>query len=148
MYRAKDDGDSMENDIRQGLNLLEEYAEIISTASAYLKEEFENSPLIYGGAERYILLGLGQIFKVCKLVIGKYYSEKSYEVSKYIKILEKHKILPPWLAIRLTDKVECISFFSQEDCLKDINKAQVYNWLDEIVSDFKHFKKYVLEYIN
>ncbi|SCX75990.1 hypothetical protein [Alkaliphilus peptidifermentans] len=130
-------------EIRRKLNKLDEYAEILSVASTYSKEDFINNPLIYGGAERFTILGYQNILEVSTLVIKHCQFPNTKNL---IKTLESNRVFPNWLSANINGRIKYI-YTLEYDYLKLMNKDELYNLLPEIVSDLRHFRKYVLEYV-
>lgn len=125
------------------LNQLESFTEIISIATGFMKEDFIHDPLIYGGANRYILLGLEHIRDIGMMLCDIYGLDMTEH--ELPKLLAKNKIFPHWLAENL---LNINTFFRQQhDEYEEKDPALLYGKLDQIVSDFRHFKKYVLEYL-
>jgi len=136
----------MLQEIRKELDTLEYYTEILSTATTYPEDIFMESPLIYGGAERYVLLGLERVSDVCKLLTSYYHIEGVNDYKDILRVLEEKKVYPDWLSHRLTERVEQ-SLYSEIDYLEGLSKDSLYVLLDETISDFRYFRKYVLEYV-
>lgn len=136
----------MKKNIVRELDRLEGYTEIISLASNYEKEIFVKEPIIYGGSERFIILGMTCVIEVCELIIMNFHLNRNKGFKEMIGILEKNRVYPEWLSTNLKNKVRYI-FTLKYDYLRYMNKEELYNILDEVVSDFRHFKKYILEYI-
>ncbi|QIB27550.1 DUF86 domain-containing protein [Caloranaerobacter azorensis] len=132
--------------IKKELDVLEKYTEILSVAYTYDEETFIHEPLIYGGTERFIILGLKSIVDVCRMVIDYCNFKRTDDYREMIRILEYKKVYPSWLSESLVRKIKYI-FTLKYDYLKYMNKKELYTLLEEIIRDFRHFKKYVLEYI-
>lgn len=138
----------MQKDIKKNifskLDNLERYTEIISVAADLFEEDFVSNPLNYGGANRYILLGLHDVREAIRHLshlLNLEYREYDCEI---LKILADSKVFPPWLAENLATD---FNDFREEQYCDLKNGHNLYCSLDSIVSDFRHFKKYVLEYL-
>ncbi|MEW6623799.1 MAG: hypothetical protein AB1420_11860 [Bacillota bacterium] len=131
--------------IKRKLDELEEYTEILSMVSTYSKEDFMNNPIYYGGAERFILLGYHNILEASKLIC-EHCRFSNIHSKDIIKSLEINKVIPPWLVSNINKRKKYI-FTLKYDYLRLMNKEELYFLLKDIISDFRHFKKYVLEYI-
>lgn len=136
--------EEVKKNIISKLDNLERYTEIISTAAELLEEDFVSNPLNYGGASRYIILGLHNVREVSRLTnvqLNLEHCEYDYDL---LKALTDRKVFPPWLAKNLL--ADFNDFREEQYCdLKDEHK--LYSRLDKIVSNFRHFKKYFLEYL-
>lgn len=134
----------IKNDIIKKLNKLESYTENISVAAGLLDEGFVSNPLMYGGAVRYILLGICELRETTKLMCKEYSIEDCKGDFERLTSLAEKKIFPTWLAKNL---YVIISEMSEMQCDDPNDKSELYGRLDGIVSDFRHYKKYVLEYL-
>ncbi|MEW6696743.1 MAG: hypothetical protein ACOY35_08655 [Bacillota bacterium] len=132
--------------IKESLAELEKFTDIISVAASYEKDIFLKDPIIYGAAERFILLGLKCMLDVCGDIVQKYGFSGNTNCENLIVLLQKHKVYPEWLANRLAVKTKLITS-PDRDYLKEMNKSDLYDLLDEVILDFRYFKKFVLEYI-
>ncbi|KAB3530521.1 HepT-like ribonuclease domain-containing protein [Alkaliphilus serpentinus] len=128
------------------LDKLEEYAEILSTAASYTKMDFLETPLVYGGAERFILMGYQNILESCYLVIQDSNHKSPLNQLDIVSVLEDKRVIPPWLSSNLKERIKYI-YTLEYDLLRHISKDELYILLENYVSDFRNFKKYVLEYI-
>lgn len=137
-------GVDIKNKIIDTLENLERHTEIISTAAGLLEEDFVSNPLNYGGANRYILLGLHDVREASRLMSDQLNLDHCEHDCELLKVLADSKVFPPWLAKNLS--ADFNDFRQKKYCdLKDEHK--LYSRLDSIVSNFRHFKKYVLEYL-
>lgn len=134
----------IKNNIISKLDNLERYTEIISTAAGFLGEDFSCNPLIYGGAVRYILLGLYNVRESSRLMSEQLNLKHSEYDSDVLKILAEKKVFPQWLAESLSID---LNDFAEKQFDDFGGEKKLYCRLDRIVSDFRHFKKYVLEYL-
>lgn len=111
-----------------------------------MEEDFIRDPLIYGGANRYILLGLQNVRDICILVYDVLSLNSLVGDNQLLQVLAKNKVFPRWLAENLSLNLK--EFFEKQyDDYKEIDRLKLYGNLHQIVSNFRHFKKYVLEYI-
>lgn len=133
-------------DILRKLEKLREYTEILSVAAAYSKRDFVEMPLIFGGAERFILLGYENILETCKLTCKHCNLRDNLKDREIIKELELNRVFPQWLGVNLNKRVMYI-YTLEYDFLRYMSKEELYTLLDDIISDFRHFRKYLLEYI-
>lgn len=63
-----------------------------------------------------------------------------------LHVLAKTKIHPPWLADNLSQDIAFV-IRQQNIDFEEADHTKLYGRLDQIISDFRHFKKYVLEYL-
>lgn len=128
------------------LKKLQEYTEILSAVATYSTSDFIENPIIYGGAERFILLGYQCILETCKLVCEYLDCRENFDDVELIKKLESNRVFPAWLGVNLNQRIKYI-YTLHYDYLRCMSKSELYTLLDEIVGDFRSFNKYVLEYI-
>lgn len=136
----------IKNKIIYKLDQLESYTEIISIAAGLIEEDFIRDPLVYGGAYRYIILGLEHVRDICILLRNIFNLNAFVGDNELLQVLVKNKVIPRWLAKNLLINIKEL-YEQQCDDLKETDKTKLYGKLDQIVSDFRHFKKYVLEYL-
>ena len=132
--------------IENELKKLEEFTEILSVASTYEEDIFIGDPIVYGGAERFILQGLASILNVGRLVAEESDLQNSSDYKEVLETLRNNKVFPEWLCYSLSNKVKYIDTLDY-DYLRHMDKSEVYKVLDEFIWDFRHFKKFVLEYV-
>lgn len=137
-------GMKIKNQIINKLDKLEGYAEILSTAAGLAEEDFVKNPLIFGGANRYILLGLHDVSDVSTMLCEEFCLEHSESCRVLLRTLSEKKVFPAWLAESLSTN---INYFAQKQFDDFGDETKLYGELNKIVSDFRHFKKYVLEYL-
>ena len=132
--------------IEKELKKLEEFTEILSVASTYEEDVFIGDPIVHGGAERFILQGLASVLKVGKLVAEENDSKNLSTPKDVLETLRNNKVYPEWLCDNLSKKIKYIDILDY-DYLRHMDKEEIYDSLDEFISDFRHFKKFVLEYV-
>lgn len=132
---------------KQKLDKLDIYAEILSVAATTEKIVFIKSPLIYGGAERYIILGYKLILEASKEMLEHYDFSNSNEPEAIVKILGTNRVYPPWLTKSLAKNINYGILKNNEDLLLQMDKEKLYYLLDEFIKDFRHYRKFVLEYV-
>ena len=91
------------------------------------------------------MLGSKLVYEVSILLRDSLSIDNSLENQELLNALAERKVYPRWLAENLSDSMRY--YFLKYDYLEGINKTELYGMLDQIVSDFRHFRKFVLEYI-
>ncbi|MTI67178.1 MAG: hypothetical protein FH753_11355 [Firmicutes bacterium] len=125
----------MLNEISGKLDTLEYYTEVLYVARSYRKEDFIGEPLIFGGTERYILLGIKEIKDICRLV-GHYNGLMENDIANILDYLDDKKILKANLKLRFEKYLPIIKV----DYLKYMDKEELYEIINEFIDCFSDFK--------
>jgi len=131
--------------IEQRLVKLETCTEVLSMACGYLQEDFLLDPILQGGVKWHILRGLNYIIEVSQLIIGQYHFTCLNTPQDILRSLRDNRVCPPWLMDSIATKAKDI--LMDKDYLDQINGEDLYDMLEGMARNYRHFKKYVLEFV-
>jgi uncharacterized protein YutE (UPF0331/DUF86 family) len=135
----------MVDEIKEILYNLERCTENLSVTSGYTKEDFVLDPLNQGASKWFIFIGLSHALDTCGLIAKHYNFKNCRHQGDMLLSLRDNRIYPPWLADSLLNKLGLVSDYKEK--LENIDADKLYDLIDEVVRDLRHFRKYVLEYV-
>ncbi len=125
---------------------LREYLKILREISETDEKAFKSDYRIYGSAERFLQLAIECILDIGSHIISKLDLEKPETYQDILMILGKNGILPE----DFTNKIVKMAGFRNilVHGYVDIKKSVIYDHLQQRLSDFDEFTKYIVKFLD
>ncbi|MGV9200085.1 MAG: type VII toxin-antitoxin system HepT family RNase toxin [Promethearchaeia archaeon] len=134
-----------EDVINSRISKLREYLNILRELKHEPKKDFTEDYKIYGLAERYLHLSIECVLDIGNHIVSRLELKKPEAYQDILIILGKNAILPKEFAEKIA-KMEGLRNILIHNYL-EINREIVYQHLQEDLSDFDKFLKYIISYL-
>lgn len=131
--------------INSRISKLREYLKILAKLKKEKKKDFIKDYKIYGLAERYLQLSIECILDIGNHLISRLNLEKPETYQEILEILGNNEILPEEFAHKIAKMAGFRNILIHN--YLDIDRTIVYDHLQENLTDFKDFNKYIITYI-
>ncbi|QCX34347.1 DUF86 domain-containing protein [Caloramator sp. E03] len=126
------------------ISKLNEYLDFLKEIQKYSIEEYLNSPMIYGSAERFLHLSIECIIDISSHIIADMRFRKPASNREIFEILYENKIINDSLKEKLSNMAGLRNILVHDYIL---NKRIVYEIIKNNLKDIEDFVNIIIEYI-
>jgi len=131
--------------INARINKIQEYLKILKELKQESREDFLKDYRIHGLAERYLHLTIECILDIGNHLVSRLEYEKPETYQEILLILGKHSIPPKEFAEKIAKMAGFRNILIHN--YLEINEKLVFEHLQNNLSDFEDFIKYIIEFI-
>lgn len=131
--------------INARINKIQEYLKILKELKLESRENFLTDYRIHGLAERYLHLAIECVLDIGNHLISRLEYEKPETYQEILLILGKNSIIPKEFAEKIAKMAGFRNILIHN--YLEINERLVFEYLQNNLSDFEAFNKYIVKYL-